>query len=138
MEISSAIVSEEPDLPSEINPEAKDVEPVIMKCLQKRKEDRYQSAAELQKALAGYLKKRGDLTKERLVCADLVLLATKVGDYTEMLKYLSYLKGYAKEQEKAQIENVMQGICHRQERGIEPGEEILREIEILTKRVQMK
>ncbi|MCL0088345.1 protein kinase, partial [Dehalococcoidia bacterium] len=147
MEISSAIVGEEPDLPSEINPGAKDVEPIIMKCLQKRKEDRYQSAAELQRALAGYLKvqlteslkkSRGDLTRSRLFCADLVLLTAKQGDYTEMLKYLSALKGYAKEEEKAEIENVMQGVCHRQKRGIEPGEEILREIEILAKRVLMK
>ncbi|MCL0082455.1 serine/threonine protein kinase, partial [Dehalococcoidia bacterium] len=147
MEISSAIVGEEPPLPSEINPGAKDVEPIIMKCLQKRKEDRYQSAAELQRALAGYLKvqlteslkkSRGDLTRSRLFCADLVLLTAKQGDYTEMLKYLSALKGYAKEEEKAEIENVMQGICHRQKRGIEPGEEILREIEILAKRVLMK
>ena len=150
MEISSAIVGEEPDLPSEINPGAKDVEPIIMKCLQKRKEDRYQSAAELQRALAGYLKVQlteslkkssssGDLTKSRLFCADLVLLTAKQGDYTEMLKYLSALKGYAKEEDKAQIENVIQGIYHRQKKGIEPGEEEhIREIEILTKRVLMK
>ncbi|MCL0059180.1 serine/threonine protein kinase, partial [Dehalococcoidia bacterium] len=150
MEISSAIVGEEPDLPSEINPRAKDVEPIIMKCLQKRKEDRYQSAAELQRALAGYLKVQlteslkkssssGDLTKSRLFCADLVLLAAKYGDYTEMLKNLSALKGYAKEEDKAQIENVIQGIYHRQKKGIEPGEEEhIREIETLTKRVLMK
>ncbi|MCL0083913.1 hypothetical protein M1N77_05245 [Thermodesulfovibrionales bacterium] len=55
-----------------------------------------------------------------------------------MLKHLSTLKGYTKEEQKAKIENVMQGICHRQKKGIEPGEEILREIKILAYQVQMK
>jgi tetratricopeptide (TPR) repeat protein/serine/threonine protein kinase len=151
MEISSAIVGKEPDLPSEINadPDVKDVEPIIMKCLKRRKEDRYQTAAELQRALAGYLEaqlseslkrssSRGNLTRSRLFCVDLVLLAAKQGDYTEMLKYLSVLKDYAKEEEKAAIENLMQGISHRQERGIQPGKELLRELEILAYQVQMK
>ncbi|MCL0056204.1 SPFH domain-containing protein [Dehalococcoidia bacterium] len=82
--------------------------------------------------------KKGDLTRSKLLCVKLVLLAAQHGDYTELSKYLPILKGYAKEEDKAAIENLIQGIRYRQERGIEPGEELLRDIEILTNQVEMK
>ena len=149
IEISNAIVNEQPDLPSEINPEAKDVEPIIIKCLKKKKEDRYQTAAELQRALAGYLKiqlteslkkssSKGDLTRSRLFCTDLVLLAAKQGDYLELLKHLSLLKDYAKAEEKAEIESLIKQISYRKEQGIEMNEELLSGIKVLTYQVQMK
>jgi len=56
VEIGMAIATKQPALPSEINPEAKEVENIIMKCLEKDKEKRYQSVKELQEDLADYLK----------------------------------------------------------------------------------
>jgi hypothetical protein len=80
----------------------------------------------------------GDLPRAKHLCAELVLLTAKQGDYTEMLKYLPVLKDYAKEEEKAAIEDLMQRMSYRQERGIKPGKEFLEELEILAYQVKMK
>ncbi len=55
VEVGNAIVRDTPPLPSEYNPEAEPVEKIIMKCLEKDPKDRFQTAAELLDALAGYL-----------------------------------------------------------------------------------
>lgn len=67
-EISYAITNEEPKLLSETNPEAIDIEPIISKCLQKKKDDRYQSVSELQNDLAGFLGQVFACGKKSLVC----------------------------------------------------------------------
>ena len=55
VEVGNAIVRETPPLPREYNPEAEPVEKIVMKCLEKDPKDRFQTAAELLDALAGYL-----------------------------------------------------------------------------------
>ncbi|MCL0059164.1 serine/threonine protein kinase [Dehalococcoidia bacterium] len=68
--IMEKIKKHDPPLPSSINQEAKFVEPVIMRCLEKEKERRYQSIEELHNHLADVLeiehKQKVKITIERL------------------------------------------------------------------------
>jgi len=53
-EIYGSILNKEPLLPSQINPQSRELEPIIMKCLNKVKDERYSSMEELLKDLEDY------------------------------------------------------------------------------------
>jgi parallel beta-helix repeat protein len=55
VEVGNAIVREDPIPPTEYNPDAAAVEKIILKCLAKKPQDRYQTADELLDALSRYL-----------------------------------------------------------------------------------
>ena len=59
--IRDSVINDEPVPPSEINPDLKCVEHIIMKCLSKRREERYQSMDELLRELENY-KPEGETT----------------------------------------------------------------------------
>ena len=54
VEIGMNIATKDPKYPGEIIPDAKVIDAVVMKCLQKDPNIRYQSVIELQKDLARY------------------------------------------------------------------------------------
>jgi eukaryotic-like serine/threonine-protein kinase len=55
VEVGNSILRDDPIAPSEYNPDAEAVQKIILTCLEKDPARRYQSAAELLDALAGYL-----------------------------------------------------------------------------------
>jgi len=101
-EISYAITNEGPRPPSEVNPEAKAIEPIILKCLQKNKDDRYANVVELQADLADFLgmdfKKsltRSVSRSEKIkLCTDLVEIYGNQGDCHKCLIYLKNLQSF--------------------------------------------
>ena len=114
-EIYSSIMNEEPTLPSEINPKSKGVEHIIMKCMAKRKEERYQSVDELIEDLAVYLKeeykKSKDFRKSAFFLYELLLQSVERGDMeavawaTEGLLY--YPKRRYSEKEVQMLKNAV-------------------------------
>jgi len=60
-DVINHVINDEPVPPSEINPDSKCVEHIIMKCLSKRREERYQSMDELLRELENY-KPEGETT----------------------------------------------------------------------------
>ncbi len=149
IEISNAIVNDTPELPSSLNPEAKPVEKIILKCMAKNLSQRYQSAEELQKELAQYLRQEckrslkessneNGITKSRLFCADLVMFSAKLKDYTEVLKYLLILMEYARAEEKEEIENLKNELEFKLKEKIAPGEDFVDRIRVLAYGVMMK
>jgi eukaryotic-like serine/threonine-protein kinase len=101
-EISFAIASSQPEPPSALNPEASAVDSIIMKCLQKKKEDRYQNIAELQGDLAGFLgidfKKTLTLSRSTpetvKLCTDLVEIYGSQGNGRKCAIYLKNLESH--------------------------------------------
>ncbi len=76
-----------------------------MKCLAKRKEQRYRNVHELRIDLADYLKaaykkslavssRAGDKRRSVFYCANLATLNASTGDFNEMLKHVDELKNY--------------------------------------------
>jgi len=140
-EIGFAIVNENPKPPSEINPEAKDVEQIIMKCLEKDKNKRYQSAEELQKDLAIYLGLEykeslkesisvKDVKKSAYYCGELMLINLRVGDLVQAYKYASDLLKYAKQMRK-EIEEFCKELEYRIDNKIGISEELIKKADII-------
>ena len=114
--ISFSIISEQPVPPSEINPKSKGVEHIIMKCMAKRKEERYQSVDELIEDLAVYLKeeykKSRDFRKSAFFLYELLLQSVERGDTVEAVGWateglLNYPKRKYSEKEVQMLKNAV-------------------------------
>lgn len=112
-----AAVSQEPTPVSSKNPEAREVEHIVMKMLAKEKDKRYSSMQEVVGDLAAYLKKRfsesldasrGDLQRARVFASELVCLSAKLGEPKELLKNLYLLKAYAPVSDQKTIDRLIE------------------------------
>ncbi len=143
--LAHKITTQEPPKPSELNPNAKPFENIIMKMLAKRKEDRYQSVEELQKDLArvlglNYQKaleesvSAGDFSRSAFYAGELALMHLKLGNYRDALKYLKDLKTYSRSSE---LDGLIEQVELAMEEGIKLGEDFLNHAEILIHRVKL-
>jgi len=147
-EIATAIAMEEPAAPSSLNPEAREVEHIVLKCIAKKKEDRYQIVEELQRDLAGYLKKTcmeslklsigaGNMKRSAFYCAELCLVQARLGDVKEALKYASDLKKYAGGEVRKDVDALVEGLKYRMESDMEINEDMFDRMEVVLHQVRM-
>jgi S-layer protein (TIGR01567 family) len=147
-EIATAIALEAPVLPSSLNPEAQEVEHIVLTCIAKRKEDRYQSAGELQKELAEFIKRdykeslklslgAGDMKRSAFYCAELCLVHARFGDVKEALKFALDLKNYAGGEAGKDVDALAEGLKFRMEKGLSIDEELFNKIEVVLHQVKM-
>jgi len=149
VEIGMNIATKDPTRPGEIKPDAKVIDDVVMKCLQKNPAKRYQSVLELQKDLALYLRENytellktsitaNDYTRSAYYCGDLVMINMLTGDIPTAYKYLLDLVHYSKGDVKAEAWELSEQLKMRMEMGVvEIPEELIQKAEIIVHQVSV-
>ena len=126
VEVSTAIVTEEPVPPSSISPEAKIVDHIILKCLAKKKENRYQNVRELQKDLASALKTQlkeslrmsvseQNIKRSAFYCAEICLVHARLGEIDDVAMYLTDMQNYASEEVKTEVTELLEELERRKD-----------------------
>ncbi len=148
VELGFSIIRDEPLKPSELNPEAEPFDGIVMRCLAKNKEERYESAAELQGELAliigmdyrKELKKtvaNGDLSRSAYYAGELVLIHMKLGDLAGAYKYLGDLEAYARSEVREEVSILREQVKVRLEQGLPIPEELVEKAEIVVHKVKL-
>ncbi len=147
VEIGMSIATKDPKYPGEINPNAKKMDSVVMKCLEKDPAKRYQSVIELQKDLAVILKieykeslriSAGDFQKVALYCGKSFLTQLKIGELHEAYKDLLDLIHCSKGDVKTEAQELSEQIKMRMENGFtEVPDELIQKAEIIVHKVSM-
>ena len=124
VEVSTAIATEEPEPPSSINPEAEIIDRIILKCLEKKKEDRYQNVRELQNDLASALKTQlkeslrmsvsvHNMKRSAFYCAEICLMYARLGEIDDVVTYLKDMQNYASEEVKIAVAELLEELERR-------------------------
>jgi len=147
-QILTKILTKNPVKPSEINPDAKVLDNIIMKCLEKKKENRYQNLLELQKDLAEYLKIEykkslmksksiNDMKRSGIYCGELLIVFACQNDIENALKYAIDLKNYAKGEFKEDIDSIIKQLKWRMDKEMNINGELQQQINIIVHQVKM-
>ena len=145
-EIGFAIISEEPKPPSALNLECSELDAIILKCLNKHPDDRYQTIVEFQQDLAGYLKieytkslpkSAGDLKRSCIYCGDLVLIHAKINDVEGALKYAVDMKNYAGDGWCNDVEGIVKQLDYLADRKQPIGDELMTQIGVVLHQLKM-
>ncbi|WP_456467875.1 protein kinase domain-containing protein [Archaeoglobus sp.] len=148
-EIINSILHKNPIPPSEFNPQAKKVEPIILKMLEKSKEDRYSDVKELQKDLAQILnfsyledleksKTIGNIKKVVYYLSDLILINLKTNNLTNAYKYISDIIYYISEDTvRKDVEELKEQIRFRLEERLEVPHELIEKAEVIIHKLKI-
>lgn len=146
-EIIAQIIMGKPKPPSEHNPKAKTIEPIIMKCLEKEMGQRYQNVDQMQKDLAEYLKieyqeslgkSQGNMKRSSYYCSELCMVHLQMGDIVSAVKYAIDLKNYTtKKETKDMLTKLIDELEYRQKEGIIVPEELVERASVVVHQVKM-
>jgi len=147
VEIGMSIATKDPKYPGEINTDAKKMDSVVMKCLEKDPAKRYQSVIELQRDLAVILKidykeslnmSGGDSRKMAIAYGKSFLTQLKIGELHEAYKDLLDLIHCSKGGVKTEAQELSEQIKMRIENGFtEVPEELIQKAEIIVHKASM-
>jgi len=145
-EIGFAIINDNSKPPSVLNPECVEIDSIILKCLNKHPDDRYQTIAEFQHDLAGYLKVEyknslarsvGDLKRSCVYCGDLVLIHAKINDVEGALKYALDMNNYAGDSWSSDVGDIVSKLNYLVERKQPIGDELMTKINVVLHQLKM-
>jgi serine/threonine protein kinase len=145
-QLITQILTEEPQKPSQYNPDAEKIESIILKCMSKDVNLRYRNIDELQKELAkpmrieyqeSLVQSRGDIGRTNFLSGELCLLCLRSGDIAGALKYGSSLQHYATGEIQEKISRFISDLEYRQKEGMAVPEEIIEEAVIVIHQVRM-
>jgi len=147
IEIGMNITTKDPKRPGEVKPDAKVMDAIVMKCLQKDPKNRYPSVIELQKDLATYLRKNyaellktsvsvQDYNQSAYYCGDLVMINMLTGDVATAYKYLLDFVHYSKGNVKTEAEELSEQLKMRMEMGVtEIPDELVQKADLIVHQV---
>jgi|GEM_PF-2784049 len=145
-EVGFSIINDKPVNPSIINPGCKEIDAIILKCLNKQPDERYQTISEFQHDLAGYLKveytkslvkSTGDIKRSCIYCGDLVLIHAKLGDVESALKYAIDMKNYAGDKWGDEMEDIAKQLEYLVSRTQPIGNELMTKIIVVAHQMKM-
>jgi serine/threonine protein kinase/Flp pilus assembly protein TadD len=124
LEILATIPTQDPVPPGNINPEAKKIEPIILRCMEKDPAKRYPSVIDLQKDLAIFLKMdfkeslqmsigSKNIRQTAILTSQLLLTYLKSGDLHEAYKYATDLVNYSEGEIKVQVNELSEQLRMR-------------------------
>ncbi|MGI5998341.1 MAG: serine/threonine-protein kinase [Lutispora sp.] len=150
VEIGMAIATKTPERPGTVQPGAQPLDAIILKCLEKSPEQRYQSVTDLQEDLAAYLKlnyaeflkesiQGNDLRRSAYYCGDLVLISMKIGDLTAAYKYAVDLARYSQGETQAQAAELARQLRTRVEMEVQGLPiELIQRAEVIVHQVRVR
>ncbi|MCQ1539513.1 protein kinase [Methanocalculus taiwanensis] len=140
MEVMMGIMSRDPVKPTDLNPDAKELEPVILRCLEKDPAKRFGSVTELQRVLAFYLKvtytealkksQGSDDRRSAYLCGELLLIHLDSGELPKALLYGKDLIRYTSGEGRATLESLVEQMSFCIDEGLDDlPEELMRKAE---------
>ncbi|WP_297523253.1 protein kinase, partial [Thermococcus sp.] len=147
-QVMMGIIRDKPVPPGQLNPEARKVEPIIMKMLAKKKEDRYASVVELQRDLAGVLnmtysenlkksKTIGDLRRAVYYLTELLLINMKTNNVSEAYKYAGDLAYYTSGELRDEVKKLAEQVKLRLEESLDIPPELVEKAEIIAHKIRL-
>jgi serine/threonine protein kinase/tetratricopeptide (TPR) repeat protein len=149
MEIGMNILNKIPKSPKEINPEIDSkLNNIILKCINKKSEHRYDSILQLQKDLAIYLQisfkenltksiSQKDFSRSVFYCGDLISMHLKADNRVEAYKYIGDLINYVKGNVKNDLNQLKQDIEYRAKNNIPISYEVVESAGVILHKVKL-